>query len=87
MVKRGIEESNQRPLLKDVLNSSGWALCIGAGTSLPLFPSWKELVVKLINLSSKTVDKKLYDFLINSFAPDSLIQAAQILSINPKKSL
>jgi len=79
MVKKGIEESNQKPLLKDVVSSSGWALCIGAGTSLPVFPSWKELVVKLIKLSSNKNDKIFCDYLINSFSPDTLIQASQII--------
>lgn len=62
-------------LIKEVSNSPGWVLCVGAGISLPIFPLWKDLVLKIINEITPTADKFSSD-LIKNYNPDALIQAA-----------
>jgi hypothetical protein len=44
MAKKGIELDQLKSIIKVRCKTSGWALCIGAGTSIPLFPSWQTLV-------------------------------------------
>lgn len=49
-ISKSIKEKNGiQTVLKDVKDSSGWALCIGAGTSMPVLPDGFSLVEKLIN--------------------------------------
>lgn len=52
---------------------SGWALCVGAGTSVPAFPRWNDLVQRIIaeNVGA-TKAITLAEFLSRSFSPDSL---------------
>ncbi len=77
MPKQGLTKKQLNGILKDTRSSANWALCIGAGTSVPLFPSWNELVEELI---SKNDGKKKASYLsknlLEKFSPDSLIQAA-----------
>lgn len=78
MAKPGIELENTQPLIRSILETTGWALCIGAGTSLPIFPSWSQLVENLI---SKDVGVGESDLLFKSlgvsFQADALLQAAK----------
>lgn len=56
----------------------GWALGLGAGTSLPVFPSWKRLVHDLIAADSSVRDPDaLLESLSGTFSYDALIQAAK----------
>lgn len=84
MAKQGITGGRITSILKDVQPSTGWALCIGAGSSLPIFPSWNDLVKSLV---AKKVGKAkaapLAERLLMKFGPDSLIQAAyDVLSLS-----
>jgi len=77
MAKRGFFIGNIPAFLRDKKKQEGWALCIGAGTSLPMFPDWNTLVERLIALDIGT--SKAHDIaknLLQTFSPDSLIQAA-----------
>lgn len=56
--------------------TTGWALCIGAGTSLPLFPDWNRLVHRLFARLSPDGADRLQATLGGLFSPDALIQAA-----------
>ena len=51
-----------------------WALCIGAGTSLPLLPSWNKLIDKLIE-KLKLPEIKTNGFIKDGFSLDAIIQA------------
>jgi hypothetical protein len=65
-------------VLKNSQPNMGWGLCIGAGTSYPIFPSWFKLVENLIRNDKTVTDpKRLSNSLLNKFSPDSLIQAIQ----------
>lgn len=55
---------------------TGWALCIGAGTSLPVFPNWKDLVINLIKKDSSITNTNSIDEILSTFSFDALIQAA-----------
>jgi hypothetical protein len=78
MAKHGIKASELTGLIR-VSESAGWTLCIGAGTSMPVFPTWQELVQDLLTSGppavSATDAKKLRD----SFPPEALIRASQEL--------
>lgn len=77
MPKTGIHTGKLRSILKDSKSESGWALCIGSGTSVPMFPSWNELVKELISYSkTKSNAEMLSQQLLKQFGPDALIQAA-----------
>lgn len=77
MAKEGIELRQLTPLIRERCKTSGWAVCIGAGTSRPVFPGWRELVERLIErdvgVNAATVTANLAD----KFSYDALIQAAQ----------
>jgi hypothetical protein len=56
----------------------GWAIAIGAGTSLHAFPDWEQLVQKLISADTKISDpSKMLEKLGSDFSYDALIQAAK----------
>lgn len=78
MAKKGLEIATIKTVLKDVQNNSGWALCIGAGTSIPILPDWFSLVEKIINnhCSSKDIiDIDVYKNM--GFSADAMIQAVR----------
>ena len=77
MAKIGINSTDAAGLLKDSVRTNGWALCIGAGTSLPLVPSWGQLVRNLLARDTTTnITRSASDELLNTFGPDALLQAA-----------
>jgi hypothetical protein len=56
----------------------GWALAIGAGTSLTAFPDWGRLVKELIAADSAVAAPAvLFESLSETFSYDALIQAAK----------
>jgi hypothetical protein len=65
--------------LKGKALTKGWSLCIGAGTSLPIFPSWEKLVINLIKKDKKLKSQSSIDEILSSFSLDALIQAASNL--------
>lgn len=48
MPKEGIDISKIKPIISDVNKRCGWALCIGSGISVPIFPNWYQLVEEII---------------------------------------
>jgi hypothetical protein len=77
MAKRGLFIGNIGPILRDISKRNGWALCIGAGTSIPMFPDWKLLVERLIakDIGAKKAHE-LSGKLLMQYSPDALIQTA-----------
>jgi len=77
MAKEGLELNKLTNILKDKTRTSGWALCIGAGTSVPAFPNWGILVERLAAHDVGYPDAiALIADLANYFSYDALIQAA-----------
>lgn len=62
-------------------DSRGWALCVRAGTSLPLFPLWEELVNDLICRVTNELDgphiASPFATLKGKFSLDALVEAAR----------
>ena len=78
MAKKGLDISTIQSVLRDVKDSGGWSLCVGAGTSMPALPDWFALVEKLINknCSSKDIiDINVYKKM--GFSADAMIQAVR----------
>ena len=78
MAKQGINLRDIHPFIREKCKTSGWALCIGSGTSVPIFPDWQTLVKNLI---SRDKGIREFEILSNSlasrFSPDTLIDAAK----------
>ena len=58
-----------------VSDGKPWSLCVGAGCSLPAFPSWENLAINLAH----QVDEMSNDFsttILSKFSPDVIIQSA-----------
>src|SRR5271157_2089667 len=69
MAKIGIKSSE----VTNFLNNNtygGWTLCIGAGASIPLFPTWQHLVQKLLISGPTAVSVKEAEKLRQSFPPE-----------------
>lgn len=81
MAKKGLLQSGFAHQLKGRSKAGGWALCVGAGISHPLFPSWDELVGRLITHEDPSRSSGENDELLNRltkrFGPDALIEAAR----------
>lgn len=78
MAKIGLDISTIQPVLKDVKMGSGWSLCIGAGTSVPVLPDWFSLVEKLIAkncIAEDIIDIDVYKKM--GFSADAMIQAVK----------
>lgn len=76
MIKPGLTEDKVDGLLATAAPGPGWALCVGAGTSLPAFPDWNRLVRKLIEICSPDDADRVAKDLSGLFSADALIQAA-----------
>ena len=80
MPKKGFQLNNLPNLLASATDKPGWALCIGAGTSMPVFPDWytlaEEMAKQLVpNKSFRAVEIKEL-----GFSPDAMIQMVKNLS-------
>lgn len=74
MPKKGFLLADVPKLLSTANDKPGWALCIGTGTPVPLFPDWYSLASKM---AEHLVPRKPFNVeaLKNSgFSPDSMIQ-------------
>ncbi len=71
MAKNGLTMSKLNQFIRE---DEQWALCIGAGTSLPLLPSWNKLIDKLIE-KLKLPEIKTNEFVKDGFSLDAIIQA------------
>lgn len=58
-----------------VPQEKAWSLCIGAGCSLPIFPKWDTLAIKLANNVTKLSEEEKTK-LKENFSPDIIIQSA-----------
>lgn len=76
MIKPGLTEDKVDGVLASAAPGAGWALCVGAGTSLPAFPDWNRLVRRLIETCSPDDHERLAKDLSGLFSADALIQAA-----------
>lgn len=76
MAKQGFSLSTVPSVLADRSGERGWSLCVGAGTSYPLFPSWKGLVKRLVARDVGNNPDGVVSDLLERFSPDALIQAA-----------
>jgi len=77
MAKAGLVFPDIDPILRDRVRTRGWALCVGAGTSVPTFPSWNTLVERLV--ARDVGDAHAHDLtkrLLERFNADALIQSA-----------
>ncbi len=78
MAKKGIELGDLKSIIKDRCHTSGWALCVGAGTSIPIFPSWQTLVEQLAAHDvGEDQAANLIARLASEFGQDALLQAAK----------
>ncbi len=78
MAEPGLTSAGFRNVLLQRAEDSGWALCIGAGTSQGALPNWKSLVEKLIKkergLRLKAASLKR---LWTKLTPEALVQASK----------
>lgn len=76
MAKQGLTVGTAEAVLKSRSDGRGWALCIGAGTSYPVFPSWGQLVRRVAcrDGGKDTVDALSEYF--QQFSLDAVLQAA-----------
>ena len=74
MAKKGFVLDNITNVVSSTTGKNGWALCIGAGASIPIFPDWYTLSAELASefSTSKTISRE--DMLELGFSPDALIQ-------------
>lgn len=78
MAKDGIDAGAMNPLLAEVAGSCGWALCVGAGISVPVFPSWNQLVEALVlEVVPGAEGADLAASLLSRYSADSLIEASK----------
>ena len=78
MAKQGFHHSTVPALIAQAARHGGWALCVGAGTSVPVFPSWPDLVRLLVAADPvASADQGLSDALLAEYGPDALLQASQ----------
>lgn len=76
VTKPGLTEDKVDGVLGTAAHGPGWALCVGAGTSLPAFPDWNRLVHRLFHRIVDEGADRLADALSGLFSADALIQAA-----------
>ncbi len=78
MAKAGFDATTVPAILADLSNKEGWVLCVGAGVSRPLFPTWAELVDRLVGRDPAfSGHVGLAADLLLTYSPDAVIQAAQ----------
>ena len=90
MAKPGLHFHKFAHQIKGFAAKGGWALCVGAGTSQPLFPSWNELVNRLLKRENPkriaAENTTLLGRLTSVFEPDALIEASRDrLGLNTEK--
>ncbi len=61
--------------MRTAASAKGWALCLGAGASNPVFPQWGKLVKKLLEWSDKRLTPREISGLLASLSLESLIQS------------
>lgn len=74
MAKKGFTIDNLPNFLAPSADKAGWTLCIGAGTSLPIFPDWYSLSEQLAHNLVPDLPFNITAMKDSGFSPDSLIQ-------------
>jgi len=74
MAKPGFDAASCEGCLRSA-SSNGWALCIGAGASDPIFPRWGKLVTTLLSWADPSLNPEQIQRLTTSLSLESLIQA------------
>ena len=78
MAKKGLDISTINTVLNKKTIRSGWSLCIGAGTSIPVLPDWFSLVESLIKNHCKKDDViEIEKYKKMGFSADAMIQAVK----------
>jgi hypothetical protein len=78
MAKTDIKARDAAGILRTV-DSGGWSICVGAGSSLPFFPTWQDLVQNLLTTGPRSLTADEAKNLRDSFPPEALISASQVL--------
>lgn len=78
MKKNGMELNEITPIIGKDSEIGNWSLCVGAGISLPVFPSWDELVKDVYEKNTGDSYPKIGEHL--KFNNDSVIEAIYLLS-------
>lgn len=87
MKERLTIDSIHNGYLKGKADTKGWALCIGAGVSQPIFPDWKSLVKNLILKDPNLKDINSINEILASFSLDALIQSySQLFKLNENEA-
>jgi len=85
-MKRTLPKSQYNRLLRTTFGTTGWALCIGAGTSLPVFPSWKDLVTSLISRVDNSNAGNIANSLLSCYSPDAVLHAVyELMSVGERQ--
>lgn len=74
MAKKGFTIDNIPPFLAPSADKAGWTLCIGAGTSAPIFPDWYSLAEQLAQQIVPDQPLNISAMKETGFSPDALIQ-------------
>lgn len=74
MAKKGLTLDNVSNFIATSVDKPGWSLCIGAGTSTPLFPDWFTLAEKLAHQIVPDDEINIASLKDAGFSPDALIQ-------------
>lgn len=79
MPKQGFLLADVPKLFSTANDKPGWALCIGAGTSVPLFPDWYSLGSEMAKQLVPETPFNVEALKKSGFSPDSMIQAAFVV--------
>ena len=75
-IKTGLYEDKLPPLIREIVEKENWTLCIGAGSSLPIFPNWHDLVKKMfIYFVQNQSNSNLFDQLAEQYSLDTILQS------------
>src|ERR1017187_4579330 len=75
MVKQGLDQTTCRACVRTTITGGGWALCIGAGASRPIFPFWSVLVERLLRWTNLKFPAVQIARLLKECTLESLVQA------------
>lgn len=74
MSKKGLLLNEVPKMLSSASDKPGWALCIGAGTSVPLFPDWYSLAEQMAKQLVPGKPFNVLELKNCGFSPDAMIQ-------------
>lgn len=78
--KSGIFLEQLSGILTGSIDKPGWALCIGAGTSVPIFPDWYTLAAEMADCLFEDKEFNAEEIKRLGFSPDAMIQMVKNLS-------